>query len=142
MADPRARRGLPERWLLPPAPRDVDLAARWHALPFERRRRLAHVRPDEVRALSDEDAAVVGGLARARLTTSWRLLAAAPVLGWLVLMTVWGFGRSTYPDAERAWLLGGLAVGAGVWFAAALWTAGRLRRSRRILGEVDGQEAA
>jgi fatty acid desaturase len=140
--DPRARRGLPERWLLPPAPREAELAARWVALPFERRRQLAHVRPDEVAALSGEDAAVVGGLARARLATSWRLLGGAPLLGWLVLMTVWGFGRSTAPDAERAWLLAGVALGAGVWFATALWTAGRLRRSRRILGELAGHEAA
>jgi hypothetical protein len=140
--DPRARRGLPERWLLPPAPREPDLAARWQALPFERRRRLAHVRPSEVSSLTVADAAVVGGLARARLGTSWRLLAGAPLLGWLVLMTVWGFGRSSAPAAERAWLVAGLALGAAVWLLAAVWTAGRLRRSRRILTELATQEAA
>jgi hypothetical protein len=140
--DPRARRGLPERWLLPPAPREADLAARWRALPFERRRRLAHVHPAEVASLTGEDAAVVGGLARARLATSWRLLAGAPLLGWLVLMTVWGFGRSTAPDAEQAWLLAGLALGAAVWLLAAVRTAGGLRRTRRILAELAGQDAA
>ncbi len=142
MPDPRARRGLPERWLLPPAPREDDLAARWRALPFDHRRRLAHVRPAEVASLPGEDAAVVGGLARSRLRTSWRLLAGAPLLGWLVLMTVWGFGRSTAPDAERAWLLAGLALAAGVWFLAAVWAAGRLRRARQVLAELAGQEPA
>ena len=142
MPDPRARRGLPERWLLPPAPREADLADRWNTLPFDHRRRLAHVRPSEVASLPGEDAAVVGGLARSRLRTSWRLLAGAPLLGWLMLMTVWGFGRSTTPDAERAWLLAGLALGAGVWFLAAVGAAGRLRRARRILAELAGHDAA
>jgi hypothetical protein len=140
--DPRARRGLPERWLLPPAPREPELAARWQALPFDRRRRLAHLRPSEVAGLPGEDAAVVGGLARARLRTSWRLLAGAPLLGWLVLMTVWGFGRSTAPATERAWLVAGLALGAAVWLLAAVRTAGRLRRSRQILAELGDQGAA
>jgi hypothetical protein len=62
-----------------------------------------------------------------------------PLLGWLVLMTVWGFRRSTAPDAERAWLLAGLALAAGVWFLAATWATGRLRRARRILAELAGQ---
>jgi hypothetical protein len=140
--DPRARRGLPERWLLPPAPREPELAARWHALPFDRRRRLAHLRPSEVAALPGEDAAVVGGLARSRLRTSWRLLAGAPLLGWLVLMTVWGFGRSTAPAAERVWLVAGLALGAAVWLLTAVRAAGRLRRSRQILAELGVQGAA
>jgi hypothetical protein len=138
--DARARRGLPERWLLPPAPRDADLAARWQALPFDRRRGLAHVHPADVASLSSEDAAVVGGLARARLATSWRLLAGAPLLGWLVLMTVWGFGRSTAPASERSWLLGGLALGALVWLAVAVRTAQRLRRARLLLAVIEPDE--
>jgi hypothetical protein len=140
--DPRARRGLPERWLLPPAPREPELAARWTTLPFDHRRGLTHVRPAEVASLPDEDATLVGGLARSRLRTSWRLLASAPLLGWLVLMTVWGFGRSTAPHAEQAWLLAGLALGAAVWLAVSIWVAGRLRRARRILAELAGQDAA
>jgi hypothetical protein len=137
--DARAHRGLPERWLLPPAPREPALAARWRELPFERRRQLAHVRPDDVASLPPDDAAVVGGLARARLRTSWRLLAGAPVLGWLMLMTVWGFGRSTAPASERAWLLAGLALGALVWLAAAVWTANRLRRARLLVAAIGGE---
>lgn len=133
MPDPRSRRGLPERWLLPPAPREPELAARWHDLPFDRRRSLAHVGPDDVAALPEADRAVVAGLARARLATSWRLLLGAPVLGWLVLMTIWGFGRSTYPASERAWLLAGLFLGTLVWFLSALWVAARLRRARSVL---------
>jgi hypothetical protein len=131
--DPRSRRGLPERWLLPPPPRDAELTTRWHDLPFDRRRTLAHVGPDDVTSLPEADREVVAGLARARLVTSWRLLLGAPLLGWLVLMTIWGFGRSTYPASERAWLLGGLFLGALVWFLAALWVARRLRRARAVL---------
>jgi hypothetical protein len=137
VTDPRARRGLPERWLLPPPPREPELAGRWHELPFERRRELAHVRPETARTLAEPDRALVAGLARARLATAWRLLAGAPLLGWLVLMTVWGFGRSTYPATERAWMLGGLALGSLVWFVVALGVAGRLRRARRVLAATE-----
>ena len=133
MTDPRARRGVPDRWLLPPAPREPDLRARWTAMPFDRRRSLARVRPEEVRDLDRHDIEVVAGLARARLATSWRLLLAAPVVGWLVLMTVWGFGRSTFPEAEGSWLLAGAALGALAWLLAAIGAARRLRRARQIL---------
>jgi hypothetical protein len=132
VSDPRVRR-LPERWLLPPPPREDPARRRWEAVPFEERRRLAHARPDEVPHLADEDVEVVAGLARARLATSWRLLAAAPVLGWLVLMTVWGFGRSTYPDVVDRYLLAGLALGALTWFVVAVQVARRLRRARTTL---------
>jgi hypothetical protein len=133
VTDHPGRRGLPERWLLPPAPRDDPARTRWAALPFEQRRMLARTRPEQVPALSTADAEVVAGLAAARLATSWRLLGAAPVLGWLVLMTVWGFGRSTYPDVADRYLVAGLALGAATWLATAIGVAGRLRRARRVL---------
>lgn len=116
------------------------MAARWHELPFERRRAFAHVRPDDVETLDADDREMVAELARARLATSWRLLVAAPVLGWLVLMTVWGYGRST-GELTRAWLLGGLALGSLVWLLAAVAVAGRLRRARRVLGSCAAAEA-
>jgi hypothetical protein len=131
--DPRAHRGLPERWMLPPAPREEPAASRWRALTFERRRELAHVRADGLGDLPAEDVEVVRGLARARLATSWRLLLSAPLLGWLVLMTVWGFGRSTAPGVADRYLLIGLALGAMVWLIAAVRAAGRLRRARALL---------
>lgn len=133
MVDRRARRGLPERWALPPAPRDEPGASRWAELPFDRRRALARVRAGEVDALDPDDREVVAALQRARLATRWRLLAAAPVLGWLVLMTVWGFGRSSYPEAEGTWLLAAIVLGAIAWFVAALGAAARLRRARATL---------
>lgn len=133
MPDPRARRGFPERWALPPAPREAPATDRWSALSFDERRRLAAMRPDDVAGLADEDREVVAALQRARLVTRWRLLAAAPVLGWLVLMTFWGFGRSAYPASEGTWLLLGLVLGAAAWFLAALAAAARLRRARATL---------
>lgn len=133
MVDRRAHRGFPERWSLPPAPREEPAAARWSALPFERRRALARVRADTVTELEPDDVEVVAALQRARLATRWRLLAAAPVFGWLVVMTVWGFGRSSYPESEGTWLLAGLVLGALGWFVAALAAAARLRRARATL---------
>ncbi len=133
MVDRRARRGFPERWLLPPAPQEQPAADRWAHLPFERRRALARVRPDDVADLPEDDREVVAALQRARLATRWRLLAAAPVFGLLMLMTVWGFGRSTYPDRAQLWLFIGLTLGAAAWFVAALAAAARLRRARSTL---------
>jgi len=106
------------------------LAERWLAAGFDQRRRWARLGATDPSAQSDDDAEMVRGLARARLATSWRLLAGAPLLGWLVLMTVWGFGRSTYPEEAQRWLLGGAALGAIVWTVMALHTARRLRRAR------------
>lgn len=130
--DPRTRRGLPERWLLPPAPRDEPAASRWQSLPFGQRRELARTGPDGVSELEPWEREVVAGLSRSRLRTRWRLMAAAPALGWLVLMAVWGFGRSTYPQAGGNWLLAGLALGAATWFVAAVAAAHRLRRTRAV----------
>lgn len=131
---PRSRRGVPDRLLLPPAPRDPKLAERWQGAGFDQRRRWARLGSTDASSRPDEDAEMVVGLARARLATSWRLLAAAPLLGWLVLMTVWGFGRSTYPEHAQRWLLVGAALGAIVWMTTALHTARRLRRARATAG--------
>lgn len=133
MDDRRATRGVPERWLLPPPPRDATQARRWEALPFQARRALARVRPERLDELSGEDRSLVVALADARLATSWRALAVAPAVGWLVLMTFWGFGRSTYPDDVRAWLLIGAALGAVAWMVVAIRVAARLRRARQLV---------
>lgn len=130
--DHRHRRGVPERLLLPPAPRDAGLARRWHELSFERRRRLAHASTRGEGEVSAPDAELVRGLARARVATRWRLQAAALALGWLVLMTLWGFGRSTFPDAEGAWLAAGLVAGGLVWLGAAVATSRGVRRARAV----------
>ncbi len=100
---------------------------------FDHRRKLARVRADTVDDLDPQDVEVVAALQRARLATRWRLLAAAPVFGWLVVMTLWGFGRSSYPESEGTWLLAGLVLGALGWFVAALAAAARLRRARSTL---------
>ena len=138
MSDARRRRGVPDRWLLPPEPAGSQLRARWRELDFERRRALARVGPEELPGRPAHERQLVVGLARRRLATAWRLLAGAPLLGWFVLMTVWGFGRSTYPADERMWLVAGLTLGAAVWVVGAVHTAGRLRRARDILA-TDGR---
>lgn len=141
--DPRPR-GVPDRLLLPPGPRDPELARRWRRLPFEHRRRLASAssRPDAMgeRDLDTADAELVAAVARARVTTSWRLHVAAPVLGWLVLMTLWGFGRSSFPDQEPAWLAAGLAAGALVWAGAAAAARRRVARARRVAQQVSSRQ--
>lgn len=138
--DHRHRRGVPDRLLLPPAPRDAGLARRWHELSFEQRRRLAHASTRGEVEVSPPDAELVRGLARERVATRWRLQVAALVLGWLVLMTLWGFGRSTFPDAEAAWLAAGLAAGAVAWLGAAVAGARRVRRARAVADRLGGDE--
>jgi hypothetical protein len=128
----RRTRGVPERWLLPPPPSDPHLAARWESSTFERRRILARVDASALATLPHGDREVVGGLARRRIMTRWRLYAASLGLGWLVLMAVWGFGRSTFPTDATAWLQAGLALGAIVAAVALLATRRRLLRARRI----------
>lgn len=41
----------------------------------------------------------------------WRAALRGVVLGWLVLMTVWGFGRSGFPEHERWFLAVGVLAG-------------------------------
>jgi hypothetical protein len=146
-ADPRRRRGVPDRLLLPPSPRDPQLAARWEQLSFEHRRALALASTRTGRgarataAGADrrdiEDLALVRALAHARVVTAWRLQVAALVLGWLVLMTLWGFGRSTFPEHEEAWLAAGLAAGAVVWLGASVAAVRRVRRARTVAASLD-----
>jgi hypothetical protein len=137
VTDPRSRRGVPDRWLLPPPPREPHLAARWQDATFDERRRLARLRRADLPERPEQDVEMAVGLARARLHTSWRLLAGAPVVGWLMLMTVWGFGRSTYPEQEQAWLLAGALLGGLVWLLAAIHAARRLRRARALVAEAE-----
>lgn len=158
---PDRRRGVPERLLLPPGPREAALARRWAALPFETRRRLARAslgdpaaprsdagtartgesgdagRDGEPATAAPEEAELVTALARARVRTGWRLQVGALVWGWLVLMTLWGFGRSTFPDHEAAWLAGGLAAGGLVWVTAAVAAHRRVARARAVASSAD-----
>jgi hypothetical protein len=128
----RRRALVPERLLLPPPPRSPELRARWEALPFERRRRLALASHRGVGNLDEDDEPLVRELARARVATAWRLQVAAVVFGWLMLMTLWGFGRSTYPEQVGWWLAAGLGAGGVVWLVAARAALARTRGARRV----------
>lgn len=46
-----------------------------------------------------------------RRVAPWRRVAGSVVLGWLVVMTVWGFGRSGFPEQHRWFLAVGLVAG-------------------------------
>ena len=84
------------------------------------------------------EADLVAALARRRLDTMWRLRVGSVVLGWLVLMTVWGYGRASTGETVSTWLwlgLGGAVVAAGLHARA---TSRRARRWRRL---ADGPEA-
>jgi hypothetical protein len=132
VTDPRRRALVPERLLLPPPPREPALRSRWQGLDFERRRRLALASQRGVDDLGPQDARLARELARVRVATAWRLQAAAVVFGWLMLMTLWGFGRSTYPAQVGWWLAAGLAAGGVVWLVAARAARARTRRARRV----------
>jgi hypothetical protein len=136
--DHRHRSLVPDRLLLPPAPREPALVKRWRELPFEDQRRLGAAATTGALDLPDDEEELVRGLARARVSTGWRLQASALVLGWLVLMTIWGFGRSTFPADEDAWLLAGLVAGALAWVLAALAARRRIRRAARVADRPDG----
>ncbi len=138
MTTPRAhrRRGIPDRWLLPPAPRAAVTRAHWRDMPFEQRRRLAATPPDEVAGRTSTERAVLADLAHTRVATIWRLFAAALVLGWLVLMTVWGFGRSSAAPQADAYRLAGWALGTLSWVLASLAAWARRRRARRVFAAV------
>lgn len=138
-AGPAARRrAVPDRLLLPPAPRDPDLASRWASLPFERRRRLGQASLRGADGFGPEDAKLVAALARARVATGWRLQVAALIWGWLVLMTIWGFGRSSFPADETSWLVAGLLAGGLVWVAAAVSARRHVARTRAVAAAAGG----
>lgn len=126
------RRALPDRLLLPPAPREPELASNWAEMPFERRRRLGHASLRGAEGLDGDEVSLVAALARARVATGWRLQVAALVWGWLVLMTVWGFGRSSFPQQETSWLVAGLVAGGLVWGASAVSARRRVARARTV----------
>jgi hypothetical protein len=135
VTDPRRRALVPERVLLPPPPRDPELRSRWDGLDFGGRRRLALASQRGVEDLGSQDARLARELARVRVATAWRLQVAAVVFGWLMLMTLWGFGRSTYPAHEGAWLVAGLAAGGVVWLLAARAARLRTQRARRVAAD-------
>lgn len=118
----RARRPdrvpVPRRLLLPPAPTGIARQD-WDAL-----------------SAGDQDAIVammasgpvpaarlplLTTLLERRLATSWRLRVGAVVLGWLVLMTVWGFGRAQTGVVWGPWFGVGLTL--GVVAGSAQWVA-------------------
>jgi hypothetical protein len=128
----RRRRLVPDRLLLPPPPRDDDAARRWRSRPFDERRRLALASTRGLDEVSGEDRDLVRALARARVVTGWRLQVAALVFAWLVLMTVWGFGRSTFHGSEPTWRAIGLGAAVLAWVPAAATARHRVRRARRV----------
>ncbi len=124
---------LPERWLLPPPPSDARLRARWQAHPFSERRRLARVSVDPALAEDCDDPELVRALAAARVATAWRGHAMAVLLGWLVLMTVWGFGRSAAPASAGVFGVVGLVGGLVAGVAAAASVRRRTRRAATVI---------
>lgn len=135
--DPTRR--APARLLLPPAPRDPETRAAWDARDLDDRLRLARHVATGTDPGSDPDRALVRAVAAARVATGWRLRVGAVVFGWLVLMTVWGFGRAQRGDeavGELAiGLVGGLAAGIAAWRAGS-------RRLRVARDTADGRFAA
>ena len=131
VTDARIRRGIPERWLLPPPPQEPALHEQWHTLSLEQRRALARTRPEQVGELDADQRALVAGLSRARIATSTRLLAAPLIGGLLALAVVWGGLQPTQPGDLA--LLVGAAVGALTWLVGAVTAARRLRRARQVL---------
>lgn len=90
---------------------------------------------------SAADSPVVLALLQRRIATAWRLRAAAVGLGWLVLMTVWGFGRAQTGVTVGPWLYAGTILGVSV--ASMQWrrVSGRLQAWRTRLAELDTSTA-
>lgn len=109
----RGDRGLPDWLLLPPGPRDPELATAWATRDMDERLALgrASTRAPDGAAVAARDVDLVVALADARVATRWRLHLASAVLGWLVLMTLWGFGRAMDGGTAPGWLVGGLVAG-------------------------------
>lgn len=74
-----------------------------------------------------ERASRPGGTGDARPRSPVRRAVAAAVLGWLVLMTIWGIGRSGFPERAGWFLAAGLVAGA-VTSLVLLWGAHRASR--------------
>jgi hypothetical protein len=74
-----------------------------------------------------------GRQAGGRPGSAVREVAVALGLGWLVLMTLWGVGRSGFPDHEGRFLVAGL-------IGAAVVVGGRLVARRRGPGASGGPE--
>lgn len=135
----RHRLPVPERLLLPPAPRDPEARAHWDMLPFEERLRLARcLYRTDPSALTDQAGEpshweLLTALAATRWATRWRLWVVPPLIAWLAIMTVWGFGRSTDPTRAGWWALAGLAVGVLGGMASARTVLRRLRAVRTHL---------
>lgn len=123
------RRGLvPEAWVEPYRPRDPTLRRRWEELGADERRRIVRASVEPAAAARTRHPELVRTVAARRVERHPWTLAAAAVVGWLVLMTVWGIGRSGFP-AQEGWFL---AAGLGVALAAtATIAAGAVRRRRR-----------
>lgn len=123
---------VPEAWLLPPTPADPELRARWDALPFESRQAIGRrsVRPTEA---AGPDADLVAAVAARRVARAGRSAAAAAGVGWLVFMTIWGFGRAGYPAVADRFLIVGLAAGAVVAVVGVVRSRRRTARAWTVL---------
>ena len=125
-------RRTPTRLLLPPPPRDPDARTAWQGRDLDDRLRLARCATVGTDPGDDQDRALVRAVAAARVATGWRLRVGAVVFGWLVLMTVWGFGRAQRGDEAAVelviGLVGGLAAGTAAWRAGSR----RLRVAREV----------
>lgn len=138
-APPRRRPPVPDAWLRPPGPQDAALRRRWRDLPPDTQRELAR-RSTTPADAAGPDADLVRSLAVRRVRTAGRAAAGAALVGWLVLMTVWGFGRSACPACEGDFLLAGLVAGAAVAVVGVRRARRRARAARRVVAAL-GQDA-
>ncbi len=140
---PDRRLPVPTSWLEPRGPRSGPARERWRELAPDERRELVR------RSLTPGDApgpdeSVVRALAEDLVRSSGRAGATAAFVGWLVLMTLWGFGRSAAPDAAGVFLAVGLVAGAATAVAGVRRARRRSRRARavvRVLGQRTRRQA-
>jgi hypothetical protein len=134
MRDHRHSRFVPERWVTPAAPLDARLRARFDALAASEQRAVVAAARDVSAARAAADPELVRALAGAEVQRTGRRLAGAVILGWLVLMTIWGIGRSGFEEQVSLFLVTGLAAGilaAGIAVRSVLH---RRDRARAVIG--------
>lgn len=141
MSDPTSRSSLVARLASPVAPAEPELAARFADLPADRRRAVSRAALDPARAADDPDPALVRALAEAHATRVVPPMLGALGLAVLVLMTVWGFGRSASPENAPAFLLAGGLAGLVTLQLAGRRYFRRLARARRVHELLSGRQA-
>lgn len=132
MTDHSSRSKTLARLSAPLAPSDTRHAARFATLSLERQRQINRAALDPARATADPDPTLVRAVAEAHAQRVWPIMTGSFVTAVLVLMTIWGFGRSVFPARAPLFLLAGGVAGLVTLQVGARRLLKRLARAREV----------